>query len=397
MIDQSTRIQLMTVKEVAISKTETEEFQTGEVSTISFAHFINDVYTAQIAPLLPVLIDKLSISLTAAGGLSSLVQLPALINPFIGHMADKVSLRWFVILAPAITGTLISFIGTASTPLELALILFVAGISGASFHAPAPAMIARISGKQVGKGMSFFMASGELARTIGPLLAVWAVSYWTLEGMWRLAILGWASSILLYWRLRKVPARPDNRADVRTLIPSLRTVFLPLSLIIFFRNFLNVSLTTYLPMYMSVQGASLLIAGAALSVLEVAGVAGALLSGTFSDKIGRKPILIVATIGAAAMMLFFLNAEGWILVPILLVMGFAALSTTPVLLAIVQENAPNNRALANGLFISIAFLIRPISLLVIGYLGDMLGLQNAFLISAGISLLALVPIVFIPQ
>jgi len=387
----------MTIKEVSVSSTETEEFQTGEVSTISFAHFINDVYTAQIAPLLPVLIDKLSISLTAAGGLSSLVQLPALINPFIGHMADKVSLRWFVILAPAITGTLISFIGTASTPLELALILFVAGISGASFHAPAPAMIARISGKQVGKGMSFFMASGELARTVGPLLAVWAVSYWTLEGMWRLAILGWASSILLYWRLRNVPARTDNRADVRTLIPSLRTVFLPLGLIIFFRNFLNVSLTTYLPTYMNVQGASLLIAGAALSVLEVAGVAGALLSGTLSDKIGRKPILIVATIGAAAMMLFFLNVEGWILVPILLVMGFAALSTTPVLLAIVQENAPNNRALANGLFISIAFLIRPISLLVIGYLGDMLGLQNAFLISAGISLLALVPIIFIPQ
>ncbi len=387
----------MAVKEAAVSRTEPEEFQTGEVSTISFAHFINDVYTSQVAPLLPVLIDKLSISLTTAGGLSALVQLPALINPFIGYMADKVSLRWFVILAPAVTGTFISFIGLASTTLELALILFVAGISGAAFHAPAPAMIARVSGKQVGKGMSFFMASGELSRTVGPLLAVWAVSFWTLEGMWRLAILGWAASVLLYWRLRNVPARPENQADVRSLIPSLRTIFLPLGLFLFFRSFLNVSLTTYLPTYMSTQGASLLIGGAALSVLEVAGVAGALLSGTLSDKMGRRPILSIATISAAAMMLVFLNVEGWLLVPVLLLMGFASLSTTPVLLAIVQENAPNNRALANGLFISMAFLIRPISLLVIGYVGDRLGLDKAFIISAVISLVALAPVFMIPK
>ncbi len=387
----------MAVKEAAVSRTEPEEFQTGEVSTISFAHFINDVYTSQVAPLLPVLIDKLSISLTTAGGLSALVQLPALINPFIGYMADKVSLRWFVILAPAVTGTFISFIGLASTTLELAIILFVAGISGAAFHAPAPAMIARVSGKQVGKGMSFFMASGELSRTVGPLLAVWAVSFWTLEGMWRLAILGWAASVLLYWRLRNVPARPENQADVRSLIPSLRTIFLPLGLFLFFRNFLNVCLTTYLPTYMSTQGASLLIGGAALSVLEVAGVAGALLSGTLSDKMGRRPILSIATISAAAMMLVFLNVEGWLLVPVLLLMGFASLSTTPVLLAIVQENAPNNRALANGLFISMAFLIRPISLLVIGYVGDRLGLDKAFIISAVISLVALAPVFMIPK
>jgi FSR family fosmidomycin resistance protein-like MFS transporter len=387
----------MAVKEAAISRTEPEEFQTGEVSTISFAHFINDVYTSQVAPLLPVLIDKLSISLTTAGGLSALVQLPALINPFIGYMADKVSLRWFVILAPAVTGTFISFIGQASTTLELALILFVAGISGAAFHAPAPAMIARVSGKQVGKGMSFFMASGELSRTVGPLLAVWAVSFWTLEGMWRLAILGWAASVLLYWRLRNVPARPENKADVRSLIPSLRTIFLPLGFFLFFRNFLNVSLTTYLPTYMGTQGASLFIGGAALSVLEVAGVAGALLSGTLSDKMGRRPILSIATISAAAMMFVFLYVDGWLLVPVLLLMGFASLSTTPVLLAIVQENAPNNRALANGLFISMAFLIRPISLLVIGYVGDRLGLDKAFLISAVISLVALAPALLITK
>jgi hypothetical protein len=40
-----------------------------------------------------------------------------------------------------------------------------------------------ISGQQVGKGMSLFMAGGELGRTVGPLLATWAVTYLTLDGV----------------------------------------------------------------------------------------------------------------------------------------------------------------------------------------------------------------------
>ena len=93
------------------------------------------------------------------------------------------SLRYFVILAPAATATLVSIMGLAPNYLSLAFILLLTGVSIAAFHAPAPAMIGRISGKQVGKGMSYFMASGELARTIGPLVAVWAVSLWTLDGV----------------------------------------------------------------------------------------------------------------------------------------------------------------------------------------------------------------------
>ena len=119
------------------------------------------------------------------------MQLPAILTPFIGHLSDKYKLRYLVILAPGLTATVMSAIGLAPNYTILAFLLLMAGLASALFHAPAPAMVAQISGKRVGKGMSWFMAGGELARTVGPLVAVWIVSTWTLEGMFRVVVIGW--------------------------------------------------------------------------------------------------------------------------------------------------------------------------------------------------------------
>jgi FSR family fosmidomycin resistance protein-like MFS transporter len=85
------------------------------------------------------------------------------------------------------------------------------------------------------------------------------------------------------------------------------------------------------------------------------------------------------------------------MVPVLLALGFTSLSTTPILLAMVQEHMPNNRAMANGVFISLAFLLRPFVAFVIGLSGDHFGLHTAFLGAALISLLAIPAIFFLPQ
>jgi FSR family fosmidomycin resistance protein-like MFS transporter len=375
---------------------EDERFETGQVLTIVSGHFIHDVYTAFVAPLLPLIIEKLSLSLTLAGSLTALLQLPGLLNPFIGYLADKVSLRYFVILAPAVTATLISSIGFAPSYFALATILFVTGISVAAFHAPAPAMIAEVSGKKVGLGMSLFMAGGELARTIGPLLAVWAVSTWTLDGFYRIVVLGWAASLVLYIRLNHIPARPARNGSVRVILPFLRTLFLPLLLITLFRNFMMTSLSVYLPTFMSRGGASLFVAGSALSIYELAGVAGALTSGTLSDRMGRKFTLLAAALSSAVILLVFLSVHGWMQAAVLLVLGFTNLSTTPVLMAIVQEHLPNNRAVGNGLYMSINFLMQLLTILGVGLLGDYFGLRAAFFWSAILSLLAIPPILALP-
>lgn len=386
----------MTSDTITLPIDQEKNFQTGQVMPIAGAHFVHDTYTAFVAPLLPVIIEKLSLTLTAAGSLTAILQLPAVLNPFIGYLADRISLRYFIILAPAVTASLISLLGFADSYLALAILLFITGISVAAFHAPAPAMIARVSGRQVGLGMSLFMASGELARTLGPLIAVWAVSLWGLEGVFRLFIPGWAASLILFFGLRRVPVSPLRTGSLAALKPALRSLFLPLLLITFFRNFMLDSLVTYLPIYMSQQGSSLWLAGGALSILEFAGVAGALSSGPLSDRIGRKSILLAATILSSILLLIFLNVSGWLVVPLLLLLGFTALSSQPVLLAIVQDTLPEHRAMGNGLYMTISFLIRPIAILAIGALGDRGGLVNAYFWGAIISLLAIPAILALP-
>ena len=69
--------------------TASDRFQTEQVLTISGGHFVNDVYTGFIPALLPVIIEKLSLSLTMAGSLTAVLQLPGIVNPLIGYLADR--------------------------------------------------------------------------------------------------------------------------------------------------------------------------------------------------------------------------------------------------------------------------------------------------------------------
>ena len=379
---------------------ESKEFQTREVLTIASGHFVHDSFTAFVPPLLPLIREKFAADYAAIGGLAIFLQFPSLLQPFIGHAADRISLRYFIILAPGLTASLCSFLGLANSYVLLGLLLFVVGVSSAIFHAPAPAMIGRISGNRLGTGMSIFMAAGELGRTVGPLVVIAAVSWFGLEGIWRGGAFGWLASMFLYWRLRGVSARPDQSRllSLRQLLPAARKVYPPLMWIMASRVLMSISMTTYLPIFMQdVKGYEFEVAGLSLTLLEGAGVVGALTVGTASDWLGRRRILIVLFILAPMLFLGFLNSSGWLLFAFLLPLGFTMLSPTAVLLAVVQDSFRQNRALANGLFLMANFVIRSPALWLLGFTADRFGLSTAFLISGLIAFVGVPAVLRLPE
>ena len=58
---------------------------------------------------------------------------------------------------------------------------------------------------------------------------------------------------------------------------------------------------------------------------------------------------------------------------------------------------PNNRAVSNGVFISLSFLVRPATAVIIGFWGDTFGLESAFFWGALFSFLALPSIFLLPK
>ncbi len=157
-----------------------------------------------------------------------------------------------------------------------------------------------------------------------------------------------------------------------------------------------ICLTTYLPTLLKIEGSSLLVAGAALSILEFAGVAGALTSGTISDILGRKMVMAVSVVSSTVLMYAFLNTSGWVTIPVLLLLGFTTLSNTPVMLALVQEQVPSHRGMANGIFMVMMFFLQALVTLMIGTLGDRIGLRQVFEWSVFLALLSLPAIMLLP-
>ena len=361
------------------------EFQTADVTTIAAGHAVHDTYTAFLPPLLPFFVEKFALTNAAAGALAAFLQLPSLLQPFIGHLADRTTLRWIVILGPAVTGTAMSFLGWAPTYAALAMLLIVAGVSVASFHATAPVAVGYLSGKRLGRGMGFWMVGGEVGRTLGPLVVVSALAVMSIRSMASLSLVAIATSFVLFLRLRDVPLRTRGdgeqvpwRLAVRAMVP----LMMLLGALVSLRSLMVMATTLFLPLYLTEGDTSLWVAGVALSIVEAAGIAGAFAGGWISDHVGRRAVLIFGQVAAPIALLAFLAADGWVRVAMLPFIGFSLLAVPPVLMAVVQESFPQSRALANGVYLSMNFLIRSVAAIAYGAFGDTFGLTTAMYIAA---------------
>jgi MFS transporter, FSR family, fosmidomycin resistance protein len=375
-------------------------FRPGAVLTVAGGHAVHDTYVGFLPVLLPHFVERFALSNTKAGWLSACTHLPSILQPFFGHLADRLVLRWVVMLAPALTATLMSLAGWAPSYLGLVALLVVVGVSSAAFHAVGSATAGHLSARHLGKGLSVWMVGGELGATLGPVLAAGALTVFTLKGLSWLMVLGWAASFMLFLRLRNAPLHTvasADRPDWRHLLVRMRRMLLLMVGLVVLRAMAVSSAAVFSPIYLKEQGDSGLVAAPAVAVFLASGMVGTLGAGWIGDRIGRRAVLVFGSTAGPAGLLAFALLEGWVRFPFLALAGAATISMHPVCMALVQETFPESRGLANALYLSSVFVVSSGAAVVVGALGDGIGLRSAFVVSAVVTPLSLPLIALLPR
>jgi MFS transporter, FSR family, fosmidomycin resistance protein len=231
------------------------------------------------------------------------------------------------------------------------------------------------------------MTGGELGRAAGPLFIVAVVVWVGLERSYIAAIPGFIFSSLLFWQLsgtRAPKMRGTTTKEIWDAVKAQRRPLLLLAGLVLFRSTAITSFVTFFPTYLVAGGSSIVFAGFAMTVFELAGAGGALVGGTLSDRVGRRKMMLVSQIVSGPLLFGALVlGDGPLGLLALALAGAMAISASPVQLTLAQELLPGSRSTASGIVFFLSFE-GSLFTLVVGVLADFIGLGPAM----GFSILA---------
>ena len=356
---------------------------------VASTHVVVDAYTNIYAPLLPLLIPHLSLSLASAGTLAMCFQLANSVSQLgFGALADRWRPQILVIVGPLVAVIVLSLIGLAHTPLTLGVILVLGGLGGAAFHPPAAALVYRLADHRKGLAMSAHLSGGSLGFAFAPVLFAPFIAYMGLRYSPIIMIPG---LLALAWTLRQVPPMELPAKHERSTWRTLRPAAVPLTLLYFtivLRTATTYGFMTFTPTLLTRQGYTIAEASGAVSLYLFASGIGGFLGGPLADRLGARRVIVSTLIAAVPFMALAPHLPPLGFTAMLAVGGLLLQSTLPISVTFAQSFVKGGAATVSSLMMGFAWGMGSLTVPLIGMGADRYGIQPTLAVVAFIPLLA---------
>jgi FSR family fosmidomycin resistance protein-like MFS transporter len=363
---------------------------------LSAGHFFTDVNQGALPAILPFLIAEHNLSYASAATLVLAANLvSSIIQPLIGHLADRKSMPWLMPAGVLCAGLGLAFTGFIDAYWLLFLSVTVSGIGVAAFHPEAVRLANFVSGEKKGTGISIFGVGGNAGIAVGPIFTTAALLFWGLKGTLVLLVPVALMAAFLALEIKSLqqfrPAQAKKDAGSgQAPAQDEWGAFSRLMVVIFGRSTIFYGLTTFIPLYwINILHQSKAAGGTALSVLLFTGAVGTLIGGRLADKYGYRQVVRAGFTALVPAMLLFLAADSAAVATLLLIpVGLCLYIPFSPTIVLGQKYLPNRLGFASGVTLGLAVSIGGLTTPVLGWLADRYGLGLAFAVIAAVPLVA---------
>lgn len=342
------------------------------------AHFINDIYTGFLNPIMPFIAEQVKISMPVATIILSCSHIfSSLLQPYFGFFADKMKKRAMIFWGLLFTSIFIS-LAPAATSIPLMILFIILGSIGSSlFHPQSLGLISKFTSTNLSKNMGMFIAAGTLGYSVGPLLSSTIAQYFGLGKMPFLCILGiiWAS--LMFKFVPKFSNETSGKINIdlkQAFIDILSNKKLNiLNIIAMLKSLITTSCSILLPFLWKAEGYSKFQIGLTLFCFLFLGGIASLLSPKAEKKIGTANVFYISMIATFPMMILFMftyKTMPIISFIIFALMGFITMFATPITMSTAQNVLPQYKSIIGGFINGFSWGVVAIAMSIIGYVAQ---------------------------
>jgi MFS transporter, FSR family, fosmidomycin resistance protein len=379
------------------------------LGALSVGHLIEHWYEAAFWIFLAVAAKELGLSFAEAGALASARSLLGAVSHLgAGAVSDLLG-RPTLLLTGCLAWLGLAFCLLGVAPGYLALIL-LAGALGAGaglWHPPAMSILSRQFPERRGMALSAHEMAGNVGTSITPTLVGLAVTLFPWKLVLVAQLIPGAVMAVLFWLIAPRLSQPNEerptlrryRANLHELLRN-RTI-VAMSLVSALRTCTQVTLMTFLPLYLTFNyGLDAAHIGLYLTALAALGIFSPLIGGPLSDRIGRRPVLLVGLLAVGTLGLLIPWAPpGAPLFATLAGVGLFLFALRAVTFALALDAVPGEMGASTvGVVFSAQMFVVAFAPTLIGLFADRVGLGSALMLAAlfalgGAAVVAMLPLI----